>query len=727
MKAAKALFFLSLLSFGSSLSAQDVAFSMPHGMYNESIEVAITTASQPDCVIRYTTDGRTPTPSDPEYTAPLTIGKTTVLRAAAIPKDATDGTYTTPLSSVTTCTYLFPGSILCQSDDHEGYPSTWGPFCEIEGTAPADYGMDQELIGNKTFSRKAAKGLEQLPWLSVVTDPDNLFSHETDEKTGGIYIYTGAPVGDGYGEGWERPVSFELFDSNGRYDIQANCGIRIHGGHSSIPEKNPKHSFRLAFRKEYGTGKLKVQLFGPGSPDRYNKLVIRTFGNNSWQHWRESNRQSAQYARDMWARETQRKMGHEYIRGTYVHLFLNGLYWGLYYLSEKPDDDYCSDNFGGKKEDYDIFKDGEPDSGNSTMWNMVSSKADSISALKDRQKESYKVLERLERILDIDNFIDYMILGYYAANTDWDMHNWVAFANRKEGTGFKFLCWDSELIFGNVNEDMTGTKDGAPTRLFLKLMDSNAFKHRFASRVARHCSADGVLTPDSVRATWDALYSQIDMALYDESARWGDYRRDVHPYEKTDNIYTPDNFFAKERSRLINDYFPKRTGVLMSQFKSRGWLNYIDAPRILVDGTDIFLHGDTVFAGSRLEIQTPLSLYSTYFTVNGDNPVSWETSAYGGIDNDAVMYSSASDITDLFKDSESEFINFTLKAVCRHSTTWGPIAEHDIVLQNPTATGVSTVTEGKRKGSPAISISGTPATAPAPGLYIVDGVKVMVK
>lgn len=722
MKAFKALTIQSLLSFGFSLSAQNVTFSMPHGMYNESIEVGMSILSSTVGVIHYTTDGRIPTASDPVYATPLKIGKTTVLRAAAISGNSENG-------NVTTCTYLFPGSILSQSDTPEGYPSTWGPFCEIAGTAPADYGMDQELTDNKTFSLRAEQGLYQLPWLSIVTDPDNLFGKERNDKTGGIYIYTGPPAGDGYGEGWERPVSFELFDSDGKYDIQADCGIRIHGGHSSIPEKNPKHSFRIAFRKEYGTGKLKAQLFGPDSPKKYNKLVIRTFGNNSWQHWRESNRQSAQYARDMWARETQRKMGQEYIRGTYVHVFLNGLYWGIYYLSEKPDDDYCSDNFGGKKEDYDIYKDGELDCGYSSLWDMVTSKADSIQALSGRQVESYKVLERLEKILDIDNFIDYMILSYYAANTDWDYHNWVAFANRKKGTGFRFLCWDSELILGDVNEDMTATQNGMPTGLFVKLMSSNAFKHRFATRASRHCTGNGVLTPDSVAATWNALYSQIDLALYDESARWGDYRRDVHPYEATDNIYTPDNFFAKERERLLDSYFPQRTSVLMTQFKSRGWMNFIDAPQILVDGKDISLHEDTIFADSQLEIQASHSTFSTYFTVNGDSPVSWKSSALGSVAASAVQYGSASDLTDLFKDCESEFISFTLKAVCNYGLNWGPDVEQSIVMQNPAVTEVETVNRDRLKGSTVVSLSGNavPYADIKPGLYIVDGVKVLIK
>ena len=60
-------------------------------------------------------------------------------------------------------------------------------------------------------------------------------------------------------------------------------------------------------------------------------------------------------------------------------------------------------------------------------------------------------------------------------------------------------------------------------------------------------------------AVWDSLYHTIDLALYDEAARWGDYRRDVHKYQTKGELYTVDNQYMNERNRLLTEYFPVRS------------------------------------------------------------------------------------------------------------------------------------------------------------------------
>lgn len=599
------LIFHALSVIAGSLSAQVISFSEPHGLYKNPIKVSIC-AEGTSNPIHYTTDGRIPRPSDPVFEEPLTLDRTTVLRAAAIPDSVSDNDYVPYMPDVATVSYLFYASIMSQPDNPEGYPTEWGPFSEIPGNAPADYGMDQELLDNKTFGLRANLGFEQLPVVSLVTDPDNLFSHSKDEDKGGIYIYTGALKGDEYGRGWERPASIEIFDGKLELDIYENCGIKIHGGYSRIPEKNPKHGFRIMFRKEYGHKKLKYQLFGSDSADEYNSLILRTFSNNSWQHF-GSSRSSAQYMREIWARETQRKMGHEYIRWQYVHLFLNGMYWGMYNLSERPDDDWCSTNFGGDASDYDVYKDGALFKGYDTRWKAMEAAIDSIMeySLIGKENESDRILQRLESLMDIDNFIDYMLINFYAGNTDWDNGNWVAYANREKSTGFRFMCWDSEQIFDHLNTNNVNIPKGLLTTMFHKLEYNRTFNQRLQDRIYANCYNEGPLTAESVIDTWNELYSRIKYALYDESARWGDYRRDVHQYEEKGELYTPDNQFAKERDRLLNEYFPKRTDVLIKQLQSiclKIMIRYDDG-RIFVNGqapSTVFSISGTEYSNSNL-------------------------------------------------------------------------------------------------------------------------------
>ena len=49
--------------------------------------------------------------------------------------------------------------------------------------------------------------------------------------------------------------------------------------------------------------------------------------------------------------------------GTYVHLYLNGLYWGLYDITERIDEKYMVAYLGGAETDYDLIvpdEDAEP-------------------------------------------------------------------------------------------------------------------------------------------------------------------------------------------------------------------------------------------------------------------------------------------------------------------------------------------------------------------------------
>ena len=149
--------------------------------------------------IHYTTDGSTPTTESPIYTGMIFIEGTTIVRAVEVVGD-------TALSRVATATYIFPKDILMQANSSggepiipDGYPATWGSFIAISGTAPAYYAMDSHIVSES--KSEIQQGFADLPIVSVSTDRSNLFGTENDEQTGGIYIYTGAPIGTGIGRG----------------------------------------------------------------------------------------------------------------------------------------------------------------------------------------------------------------------------------------------------------------------------------------------------------------------------------------------------------------------------------------------------------------------------------------------------------------------------------------------------------------------------------------------
>ena len=558
------VFVLLMICGMAGLMAQP-RFSQPHGLYDGgSLTVSIT--GEEGAEIRYTTDGSEPTAESRLYTVPLLLSKTTILRAAEV----REGVVSSP---VATASYIFISSVLKQPNNPEGYPTEWGEYTQIWGTAPADYEMDPEMTGDETLSQKISDGLKQLPILSIVSDKDNFFSHENDPDRGGIYIFTGPPVGDDTGHGWTRPASVELFGGPQQHDLSTDCGVRLHGGHGRLAEKNPKHSFRLVFKEKYGPKSLKYPLFGEDEPAKFDQLVLRCHFGNAWQHWMENNRQKAQYTRDVWARRMQRKLGRTSVNALYVHLFLNGMYWGLYNLAERVDGQFGKDHLGGDKSDIDVIKieeDGgnhlEASEGDMEAWNLMTE-----TAAKAADDAYY---QQLDTLLDIDNFIDYMLINQYAGNTDWDHHNWYAIRRHNTDSGvsegFRFLCWDSEIILENERENVLSKNNGyqSPTGIFQQLLRNDDFARRYLRRAKELLSDDGLLGQGSVVEVWDSLYHTISTALYDEAARWGDYRRDVHRWQSAGQLYTVDNHYMAERNRLLTQYFPVRTANVLRQITS---------------------------------------------------------------------------------------------------------------------------------------------------------------
>jgi hypothetical protein len=609
-------------------------FSHRHGFYDAPFEVTV--GSQFGAAnIYYTTDGSEPGEVHGIlYTSPVPVSTTTVLRAVAVQP----GLMT---STITTSTYIFVSDVVNQPTTPPGYPVRWGPYTAIPDTAIADYEMDPEITQDPKYAGLMKEALLSIPTMSIVTDTDNLFLRNTDPAKGGIYIYTGPP-GNGdvpqLGIDWARPASVEYFDRNGSESFQEDCELKIHGGHSRRPEKSPKHSFRITFKKPYGNPKLDYPLFGDGGTSSFNSLILRATYGNTWLHMSNSERNHTQLIHDIWAKDTQLDMGHLSGHGTNVHLYINGLYWGIYNPTERIDKNFAATYIGGSEDDYDVIKDyAEVVDGNITAWNTLRtlvgagmSDDANYQRIQGKNPDGTENPE-LPAYLDAVNFIDYMILNYYGANWDWDHHNWIGIRNRvRPGKGFQFFSWDAEHVCENASSSVLNkNNDGRPTWLFQRLCENADFRRLFADRVQLHCFYGGALTPSAAVERWMKRAGEIDLAIIAESARWGDYRRDVHPYAGGPYILYDKNHWLVERSFMVNEYFPARTDVFISQLRAGGLFPITDAPRIMINGLPY--ESPTLQTGDVLSFAS--SSGSIYYTLDDTDPL-----LDGHVAQQAVLY-----------------------------------------------------------------------------------------
>ncbi|MCF8358497.1 MAG: lamin tail domain-containing protein [Prolixibacteraceae bacterium] len=613
-------------------------FNVRHGFFNSPFSLTITSGIE-TAKIYYTTDGSFPNQINGSlYSHQLYINTTSVIRAIAILEGAEP-------SEITTQTYIFPNDVLRQTNTPDGYPVSWGPYAAISGTAIADYEMDHELMGDAGFANTVKEALQDIPTISLVTDKENIFSHSLDPDVGGIYIYPGAP-GDETGRGWERPVSFEYFD-NDSISVQANCGIRIQGGHSRRPEKSPKHSFLLAFRSEYGPSKLNYSMFEEEAAPKYDKLILRAGFGNSWIHHAHDERQRAQYQRDIWTKDTQRDMGHPSGNSSYVHLYINGIYWGLYAPSERMDSEFAAKYMGGNEDNYDVIKDyAEVADGTIDAWEemmkMVNAGLESNEAYQAIQGNDPAGMPNpeTEAMVDVVNLTDYMIINFYGSNTDWDHHNWAAARNRvNPDKGFKFFCWDAEHMVKTLNGNVLNeNNEDCPSSIFQQLMKNKTFRRLFADRVQKHCFNNGALTPEETLARWLKRKAQIETAVYAESARWGDYRRDVHRFQSVGpfDLYTVEKHYLPQQEFMQNEYFPNRTDIFIRQLRSADMFPDVDAPIFYLNNNQYFT--DIISRGDILSMTTTEG--TIYYTTNGTDPVNWPEPVGG---NETVLLSEDAD------------------------------------------------------------------------------------
>lgn len=580
----------------------DTKFSRDRGYHSEPFELEITTAT-PGTIIVYTTDGSEPTEEHGFiYTAPISIASTATIRAMAFRENFLP-------TNVDTQTYLFVEDLIRQNRP-PGYPATWAGVT-------ADYEMDPEIVNDPDYADDFEEAFAALPALSLVFDPDALFHPVT-----GIYQ---RPQSEG--SAWERPLSAEFFlpdDSEPGFQIDA--GIRIQGGSSRNPD-TPKHSLSLRFRADYGNEKLRYPLYrgtpsGESAVEEFDLLQLRPEYNFGWMHRHYYQAEHALYGRDQWTSDLFLAMGRNGSHGRWVHLYLNGMYWGLYDLHERPDADHMANYFGGDDDDYDTVNSSRATKGDLVAFNQMMNLAYSSIA-------TPATYAAIQEYLDVGSFIDYMILNAYIGNRDWDGHNWRAARRREPGAHYLFFPWDSEFAVSHVgggvftppdfyrtalSTNVTGRNGNRrPTGLQQRLAGNAEYRLHYADRVRAHFFNDGPLTPAKATALWTRRSKRIQRAIVAESARWGDFRRDVLPGRWNSSqfdLYTRDDHYLPTLNWLINTYLPQRTDIVFNQLRSRNLYPSLDAP-------DFARHGGTVPRGFQLEVNGPSRIF---YTLDGRDP-----------------------------------------------------------------------------------------------------------
>lgn len=574
----------------------------------------------PGATLRYTLDGSAPSSTHgtevlPESSSVPAVTRIAVSNSVAIRAIAYAEDHDT--SVVQTHSYILADQVQGQGRKIPGYPTTWGVYGQYGPSpgqpVPADYEMDPDIVAAAQPPYTIRAAILSLPALCLTTSISNLF-----DPANGLY-----PNSVSQGNSWVRPASAELIFPDGTRGFQIDAGLRIHGGLSRQHWHARKHSFRLGFSREFGPARLRYPLFDDSRVTSFDELTLRASSTDGWsvedaEPW---TRPKATYLRDPWMKDTQQALGWPCGHSRYVHVFLNGVYWGQYNLAERTEAAWLAENEGGSPEDYDIIKDvNELESGTRTVWDTLLALAGaglSTDAaywkLQGRRPDGTRD-PALPVYLDVDNLIDYMALHIYAGAIDWPNHNWWAARRRGDNSpGFRFYTWDQEI--SNISLTATSTYTGeafesvsgptaSPAFLYAKLRANALFRRRFSERVVALTTGFGILTPSQNSARWERRQSEIDFSIVAESARWGDSRQ-TRPLKRSD--------WLQEMTWMRGTYWPSIHAIAQTRFRNVGLYSTSTAPTVVVQPA-----GGVVNPGSRVILSGGTDIY---YTLDGTDPI----------------------------------------------------------------------------------------------------------
>jgi len=273
---------------------EDTKVLPDRGFYDAPIGVNIATATK-GAVIRYTTDGSEPKETHGAvFSGPIPVMTTTVLRSAAFKSGLVP-------TNVDTHTYIFLDNVIASSV------------------------MNKAITQDRTYAPQMRAALTDLPTMSIAT-PAGVIDQSTKDVA---YPEVRASVE------WIMPDASKGF--------QENAGVAHYGGR--WPSVNfAKKSFRLYFRREYGAAKLRFPVFtgydhGIRPVEVFDQLELHSGSHDMSQR--------GFYMSGHLTDDTMLDIGNLNPHGRFVHMYLNGVYWGLFHLRERWNADMNAQYLGG--------------------------------------------------------------------------------------------------------------------------------------------------------------------------------------------------------------------------------------------------------------------------------------------------------------------------------------------------------------------------------------------
>jgi len=335
------------------------------------------------------------------------------------------------------------GATLCYTTDgtvptmEQGETSETGDFTVVntsiyrfalfqEGCLPSPVVTRSYIRKDKDFN---------IPVVSIVTNPDNLYSNQT-----GVFVKgTNGRRGKGtdqccnWNMDWDRPINMEIMDATGRCMLNQEAELSRTGGHS---KGSTPYSFKVKAGKKYeGLNYLPCQMFSDMPYRKHRGLMFRCGGNDYNSRIRDAALQTLVQTSGMdMDQQDYQPVCH----------YINGKFMGTINMREPSNKLHVYANHGLDDDEIDMFEI-DCDScyvqkcGTKDAWNALLTL--SASAAND---ESYA---QLKQMVDIDELCNYVAVQFYLGNWDWPQNNCKGWRPIRKNGKFRFILFDIERAF----------------------------------------------------------------------------------------------------------------------------------------------------------------------------------------------------------------------------------------------------------------------------------------
>lgn len=373
------------------------------------------------------------------------------------------------------------------------------------------------------------------------------------DPTIGIYVRgTNGIPGNGtdqpanWNQDWDRPANFSFLDTTNTVRLNQELDIKIAGGWTRT--MNPQKSLFICPKNKFGENKLKYDFFPKDKPGhKYKDIYLRDAGNDFYHSMMRDGFANALVGKSM---------DLDYNAYEPNVMYINGAYYGIQNIRERSGSDFIYSNYGLDSDEIDLLD-------NIAMSNYEPAYLELTNFLKTSDMTNDLNYQKACEMMDMNNFMDYMIAEIYSGNYDWP-HNNIKIWRKKDGGKWRWILFDLDFGYGLYNTDLVNVNSltyalginnggGLPewsTIVLSSLMKNPTFKNHFIDRFS--IDLNTVFNSDRINRYLDSISAKIAAEIPYHKGKWGSAR------DFSSDLYLMKDFGAKRAGNMY--------GYLSNQF-----------------------------------------------------------------------------------------------------------------------------------------------------------------